>query len=71
MPWETTVAAGTFDQAYPKTVTLGNGATYTGVGVGAAVPSAPLIDSVNAGLAGADRGPGATCASSARSTRPR
>src|SRR5262249_53858401 len=51
MPWETTVAAGTFDQSFPNTVTLGNGATYTGVGRGAAVPSSPLIDSVNAGLA--------------------
>lgn len=54
MPFETTVAAGTYDQSWSKTVTLGNGAKYTGVGVGAAVPSAPLIDSVNAGKAGAD-----------------
>jgi subtilisin family serine protease len=54
MPFETTVAAGTYDVAYTKTVTLGNGATYTGVGVGAAVPSSPLVDSVNVGLAGAD-----------------
>ena len=38
MPWETTVAAGTFDQSSVKSATLGNGATYTGVGVGAAVP---------------------------------
>ncbi len=53
MPWETTVAAGTFDQQFTASVTLGNGATYTGVGRGAAVPSAPLIDSVNAVIAGA------------------
>ncbi len=53
-PWLTTVAASTHDRAFTKSVTLGNGATYTGVGVGPAVPSAPLIDSVNAGLAGAD-----------------
>ncbi len=52
MPWEATVAAGTHDVNYTKTVTLGNGATYTGVGVGAAVPSSPLIDSATAALAG-------------------
>ena len=34
-PWVTTVAASTHDRQYAKTVTLGNGATYTGVGVGA------------------------------------
>ena len=54
LPWETTDAAGTFDRAYSSTVTLGNGASYTGVGLGAAVPSSPLIDSVDAGLAGAN-----------------
>src|SRR5262249_3475128 len=48
MPWETTVAAGTHDVGYSKSVPLGNGTTYTGVGVGAAVPSAPLIDSATA-----------------------
>jgi subtilisin family serine protease len=52
MPWETTVAAGTHDSNYTKTVTLGNGATYTGVGVGPAVPSSPLVDSATVGLAG-------------------
>src|SRR5262245_11560239 len=53
MPWETTDAAGTFDRAYFSTVTLGNGASYTGVGLGTAVPSSPLIDSVDAGMSGA------------------
>jgi hypothetical protein len=52
-PWLTTVAASTHNRSVTKRITLGNGATYTGVGVGPAVPSAPLIDSVNAGLAGA------------------
>jgi subtilisin family serine protease len=52
MPWETTVAAGTFNRQWQKTVTLGNGATYHGVGVGPAVPTSPLIDSANAVLAG-------------------
>jgi subtilisin family serine protease len=54
MPWETTVAAGTYDQSFPNTVTLGNGAVYTGVGRESAVGPAPLIDSVDAGLSGAD-----------------
>lgn len=49
MPWETTDAAGSFDQAFTKKVTLGNGSTYSGIGVGAAVPSSPLIDSPAAG----------------------
>jgi subtilisin family serine protease len=53
-PWLTTVAASTHDRAFIKTATLGNGASYTGAGLGPAVPSSPLIDSVNAGLAGAD-----------------
>ena len=53
-PWLTTVAASTHDRNATKSVTLGNGTTYTGVGVGPAVASAGLIDSVNAGLAGAN-----------------
>ncbi|MEU7822421.1 S8 family serine peptidase [Catellatospora sp. NPDC049133] len=54
-PWLTTVAASTHDRGNTKTVTLGNGATYTGVGVGVAAGPATLIDSTNAGLAGADQ----------------
>jgi subtilisin family serine protease len=52
-PWLTTVAASTHDRGAAKTVTLGSGASFSGVGVGPAVPSSPLIDSVNAGLPGA------------------
>ncbi len=52
-PWITTVAASTHDRGYDKSVTLGNGATYQGSGQGPAVPSSPLIDSVQAGLPGA------------------
>ncbi|GAB2584539.1 hypothetical protein Aab01nite_54040 [Paractinoplanes abujensis] len=52
-PWITTVAASTHDRGAEKSVTLGNGVTYQGVGQGPAVPSAPLIDSPQAGLAGA------------------
>jgi subtilisin family serine protease len=49
-PWLTTVAAGTHDRLFQASVTLGNGATYTGAGVGAAVLSSPLIRSGSAGL---------------------
>jgi subtilisin family serine protease len=51
-PWETTVGAGTHDVKYAKTVTLGNGASFEGVGLGPAVPSSPLIDSAVAGTSG-------------------
>jgi hypothetical protein len=53
-PWNMTVAASTHDRLATKSVTLGNGVTYTGVGLGPAVASTPLIDSVNAGLSTAD-----------------
>ena len=53
MPWETTDAAGTFDENFPMRVTLGNGATYDGVGRGSGVGTSPLVDSVNVGLSGA------------------
>jgi hypothetical protein len=52
-PWLTTVAAGTHDRLSTATVTLGNGKTYTGLGLGAAVPSAPLVVSANVGKGGA------------------
>ncbi|HEY2740687.1 MAG TPA: S8 family serine peptidase [Gaiellaceae bacterium] len=54
MPWETTDAAGTYDENFAMTVTLGNGSTYQGVGRGSGVGSSPLIDSVNAGVSGAN-----------------
>ncbi|MET7419224.1 S8 family peptidase [Dactylosporangium sp. NPDC005555] len=49
-PWVTTVAASSHDRGADKSVTLGNGRTYPGAGQGPAVPSAPLVDSVTAGL---------------------
>jgi subtilisin family serine protease len=53
-PWVTTVAASSHDRGYSKTVTLGNGAKYTGVGLGsAAVASTPLVDSAGAAAPGA------------------
>ena len=54
MPWETTDAAGTFDENFPMRVTLGNGSSYTGVGRGSGVGSSPLVDSVNVGVSGAN-----------------
>jgi len=53
-PWEMSVAAGTLDRANTKTVTLGNGQAFTGVGLGAAVPSSPIALSSTVGLAGQD-----------------
>jgi hypothetical protein len=55
-PWEMTVAASTHDRGAAKTVTLGNGASYPGVGYGPAVASSPIIDSSLAGP-GAPGGP--------------
>jgi subtilisin family serine protease len=51
-PWLTTVAAGTHNRNGEGSVTLGNGATYTGASVATAVGPVPLVDSVNARLAG-------------------
>ncbi len=63
-PWLTTVAAGTHNRNGEGSVTLGNGATYSGASIATAV-SAPLIDSTAAGLAGADPTAVALCFSSA------
>ena len=53
-PWLTTVAAGTHNRDGQGSVTLGNGVTYAGASVAAAMASKPLIDSTAAGVAGAD-----------------
>ena len=53
-PWTMTVAASTSDRGTNKSVTLGNGSTYTGLGVGGGVGPAPLANSTDLGLAGAD-----------------
>ncbi len=52
-PWLTTVAAGTHNRNGNGSVTLGNGVTYFGASVAAAVGPVPLIDSTAAGAAGA------------------
>ncbi|HEY5848079.1 MAG TPA: S8 family serine peptidase [Microlunatus sp.] len=53
-PWEITVAASTHDRGANKTVTLGNGASYNGLGYGPAVPSSPLVLATNAAVTGAN-----------------
>jgi hypothetical protein len=54
------VAATSPNRELTATVTLGNGATYTGMGIRGAVPSSPLILAANAAL------PGDTAAAAAR-----
>jgi hypothetical protein len=53
-PWLTTVAAGTHNRNGEGSVTLGNGVTYNGASVASPVGPAHLIDSITAGLPGAD-----------------
>lgn len=60
-PWITTVAASTHDRVYQATATLGNGQSYTGAGLGAAVPSSPLVYAGDVGVAGADPAQVALC----------
>lgn len=60
-PWLTTVAAGTHNRSGQGSVTLGNGATYTGASLALTSVVAPLIDSTAAGLPGADPSALALC----------
>jgi hypothetical protein len=53
-PWLTTVAAGTHNRSALGTVTLGDGSTYTGASTSPMEVTAPLINSTDAGLPGAD-----------------
>ena len=64
-PWLTTVAAGTHNRNGEGSVTLGNGATYAGASLAGQAVTAPLINSADAGLAGADPTAVALCYSSA------
>jgi subtilisin family serine protease len=63
-PWVTTVAAGTHNRSALSSVTFGDGSTFSGASVAAQEVSAPLIDSKNAGLPGADPTQVALCYSS-------
>ncbi len=66
-PWLTTVAAGTHNRDGAGSATLGNSVTYTGASMATlgGVGPAPFIDSVDAGLPGADPTEVALCYSSA------
>ena len=61
-PWEMTVAASSHDRGNQATVTLGNGDSYTGVGVSdVGVASSPLIDSIDAKAPGASDDAASLC----------
>ena len=61
-PWITTVASGTHNRRLLGTVTLGNGAIYSGASAAAtAVGPVPMIDSTAAALPGADPAAAALC----------
>ncbi|WBQ03180.1 S8 family peptidase [Kribbella sp. CA-293567] len=53
-PWVTTVANGTHDRDVQTSVTLGNGKSYTGAGIGAGTPSSPVVLAKDAGLPAAN-----------------
>jgi subtilisin family serine protease len=53
-PWVTTVANGTHDRDIQTTVTLGDGKSYTGAGIGAGTPQTPVILAKGAGKEGAN-----------------
>lgn len=53
-PWVTSVGASTHDTTYIGTVTLGDGQVFEGASITDATANLPLIDSVDAGLPGAD-----------------
>lgn len=53
-PWLTTVAAGTHNRDGQGSAVLGNNVTYTGASFANALTSKSLIDSADAGLAGAN-----------------
>ena len=53
-PWITTVAAGTHNRSGSTTITLGNGAVYTGASLTNGVGPAPIVNATASGLPGAD-----------------
>jgi subtilisin family serine protease len=67
-PWVTTVAASTHNRNGEGSVTLGNGATYTGASLANAVPSRPLINANEARKTGADATKAAQCYPAADNT---
>jgi subtilisin family serine protease len=69
-PWEMTVAASTHDRGANKTVTLGDGSSYTGLGYGPAVGPAEIVDSTASALPGASTTAATRCYSSAFAGAP-
>jgi hypothetical protein len=70
VPWTTSVAASTLHRAFTSTVTItrpGDTFTIKGASVTNALPSAPLVDAANAGVAGA---PAAASTSASTSLAP-
>lgn len=63
-PWITTVAAGTHNRTALGSVTLGDGSTLYGASLASTAVTAPLIDSIYAGLPGANTTALALCYSS-------
>ena len=63
MPWTTTAAAGTHDRSSTKTVTLGDGRSFPGVGTGPTPVTAPIVDAADSGLPGSDPTLAAQCVS--------
>ncbi|MDG4822722.1 S8 family peptidase [Asanoa sp. WMMD1127] len=63
MPWTTTVAAGTHDRSATKTLTLGNGEVFDGVGTGPTAVTAPVVDARASGLPGTAELAAAQCIS--------
>ncbi len=53
-PWVTSVANGTHDRDIQTTVTLGDGKSYTGAGIGSGTPQTPVVLAKDAGLPNAD-----------------
>ena len=60
-PWLTTVAASTHSRASEATLTLGNGASYTGASSNTTATSGPVILSSTAGVAGASASAATLC----------
>ena len=70
-PWLTTVAASTHDRALSATVTLGNGAVYSGASFNAsALPATPMIRAEDAALGGVAPSTAMLCPSSPAALDP-
>jgi subtilisin family serine protease len=64
-PWDTTVAASTHDRSFTTMVTLGDGRSFSGAGIGPPTGSLPLVDAADAVAAGRSTADAAACAAGA------